>query len=382
MSAHPRVPIPHRSSRPWAAISIFSLLALAAGAALLSRWLGEADALRWLAGTTLSTVFVGWVLWRWTPLHRSPTGETISRFGPGAVASLVRGLASAWLVGLVATRASAMALGWAPSAIVLLAAVLDLLDGRLARASGTASEMGRRVDLDLDGFTTLAAYALAVHLGKLPPGFLLIGGLRYEYLFGEWVLRQVGVSLRPVPPSTARRIIASLQSGFLVGVLLPISAPPATTLAGGVIAAALLASFGRDALVVSGALDPSSDGYRRIIAGMRLIMLRALPVGIRVALVAVLAWEWIGAGQNASTTGLAAVSLRAFLIAAVPCLLLGMAGRTAALGIVVLYLWRISEIGATPERLWIFGGACLVVVLGSGAWSVASPESRLFRREG
>jgi hypothetical protein len=149
-----------------------------------------------------------------------------------------------------------------------------------------------------------------------------------------------------------------------------------------VIAAVLLASFGRDALVVFGAVDPRSEAYRRIIAGMRSILLRALPVGIRVALVAALAWEWIGAGQKVGETGLAAVGLRAIVIAAVPCLLLGMAGRTAAFGIVVLYLWRISELGSTPERLWIFGGACLVVVLGSGAWSVASPESRLFRREG
>jgi hypothetical protein len=148
-----------------------------------------------------------------------------------------------------------------------------------------------------------------------------------------------------------------------------------------VIAAVLLASFGRDALVVFGAVDPRSEAYRRIIAGMRSILLRALPVGIRVALVAALAWEWIGAGQNPSGTGLAGVALLAILITAMPCLLLGMAGRTAALGIVVLYLWRISELGASPERLWIFGGACLVVVLGSGAWSVASPESRLFRRE-
>jgi phosphatidylglycerophosphate synthase len=272
-------------------------------------------------------------------------------------------------------------LGWVPSTLLLLAAVLDHLDGRLARATGTASEMGRRVDLDLDGFTTLAGYALAVHLDKLPPIFLVVGGLRYLYVFGEWALRQAGISPRPVPPSTARRVIASLQSGLLVGVLLPISGPPAAAVAGGVIAAALLASFGRDALVAGGLIDAASDAYRRMIAGMRSITLRILPVGIRVALAAALAWEWFGAARHGGETGPGAIGLRVIVIAAAACLLVGVAGRTAALGIVVLYLWRISELGATPERLWIFGVACLVVVLGSGAWSLAAPETRLFRRE-
>ena len=93
------------------------------------------------------------------------------------------------------------------------------------------------------------------------------------------------------------------------------------------------------------------------------------------------AWEWFGAAQFAGETGPGAIGLRVIVIAALACLLLGVAGRTAALVIVVLYLWRMSELGATPERLWIFGGACLVVVLGSGAWSLAAPETRLFRRE-
>ncbi|MEX0787663.1 MAG: CDP-alcohol phosphatidyltransferase family protein [Anaerolineales bacterium] len=381
MSEKAPVPIGHRPRRPWAAVSFFSLLALAVGTSLIWRWLGEAEALRWLAGAALSTAYVGSIFWRWTPLHRSPTGEPIPRLGPGTIASLVRGLTSAWLVGLGATRASAMDLGWAPSAMVLLTAVLDHLDGRLARATGTASEMGRRVDLDLDGFTTLTAYALAVHLGVLPPIFLIIGALRYLYLLGVWALGQLGISPRPVPPSTARRVIASLQSGFVVGVLLPISGSPSSVVAAGVIAAALLASFGRDTLVVSGAVDVGSDGYRRIVAGMRLILLRALPVGLRVALAGALAWEWIG-DPNGGVTEPVAVGLQAILIVAVACLALGMAARTAALGVVVLYLWRISELGPTPERLWVFGAACAVVVLGSGAWSLASPESRIFRYEG
>ena len=133
-----------------AAASVFATLCLALGVFLAHRCCGDREALGWLLAAALPTLYVLWAFARALPHHLRAT-QTPLPFAPSTGASLLRGLICAWLIGVVGTRLSAAELGWGPSVGLLAAAVLDHLDGKWARASGTASEMGRMLDLDLDG---------------------------------------------------------------------------------------------------------------------------------------------------------------------------------------------------------------------------------------
>ncbi|MGH2606593.1 MAG: CDP-alcohol phosphatidyltransferase family protein, partial [Anaerolineales bacterium] len=239
--------------RRWVAAVLATAAGLAAGYRV---WFVTGDreqGIAWVAWAGAASGYVLWVFWRALPEHRRRSdGRLLDQLGPGNVATLARGAGAAWLFGLLGTTLPSAELGWTPSLLCLVIAVLDHVDGRLARASGETTGLGEKLDLEYDAFSNLAAYALAVHLGRIPAVFLLLGFLRYIFASGLWLLRRRGRTPRPLTPSTGRKVIASLQWGFLVGVLWPIVSPPATTIAAVLMAAALSTSFGRDWLVLSG----------------------------------------------------------------------------------------------------------------------------------
>jgi phosphatidylglycerophosphate synthase len=132
----------------------------------------------------------------------------------------------------------------ATSLIVALAAVvivLDGVDGRIARRTGTVSALGARFDMEVDAFLILV---LSVYVAtSLGPWVLLIGGMRYAFVAAAKVLPWLNGTL---PPSTARKTVAALQGVMLLlagsGIL-----PYALTFAVVALALGLLTwSFGRD----------------------------------------------------------------------------------------------------------------------------------------
>jgi len=125
--------------------------------------------------------------------------------------------------------------------LVVVALALDLVDGQVARRTGTVSAFGARFDMEVD------AFLIAVLSVYVAPGFgwwvLAIGAARYLL----WLAERVWPWLRrPVPPRRWRKVVAAVQ-----GVTLAVAASellPATLVeAALVVALALLAeSFGRD----------------------------------------------------------------------------------------------------------------------------------------
>jgi phosphatidylglycerophosphate synthase len=352
---------------------------LAAGWFWLTRSAGAEEAVRWLALAGAGTAYVFGALWRFLPEHRVKDGGLLSRLGPGNLLTVARGTLVAWLFGLLGTRMSSEVLGWLPAGLYLAVVVLDHVDGRLARASRTATHLGERLDLEYDGFSAFTAYALAVHFGRLPAVFLGIGLLRYAFQLGEWALPRFSRSPLSLPVSRGRRAIASLQSGFLVGLLWPIVGPPVATVAACLMGAALLGSFGRDALIVSGAIDRAS--YWRFSSRARWFLLGALPIALRWALAAMVGFDLFlatgigGLGSNGEI-------LKAATLLAIPALVVGAAAPSAAAVILVADIWAMGAAGPSLLGLVIEAVAFLVAGLGSGGWSVWKPENRLFDREG
>jgi phosphatidylglycerophosphate synthase len=130
--------------------------------------------------------------------------------------------------------------------LVVIASValsLDLVDGWVARRTNSVSELGARLDMELDALLILVLSVLvAVSLG---PWVLLIGLMRYLFvLAGSRYPWLVG----PLPPSRARKVVAAVQGVVLVAAVVP--ALPVALAVAAVLAAllSLLWSFGRDTL--------------------------------------------------------------------------------------------------------------------------------------
>jgi len=137
-----------------------------------------------------------------------------NRLEPASWVTLVRATLSVGVAALVAdsfARATPVALLVALAAISL---ALDLIDGWLARRTGTASELGARFDGEVDAFLILALSVYAAPAYGM--WVLAIGAARYVFLAGEWLLPWMRA---PLPPRNWRKVVAAAQ-----GVVLTIAA--------------------------------------------------------------------------------------------------------------------------------------------------------------
>src|SRR4051812_47555979 len=159
--------------------------------------------------------------------------------GPASWVTLARATLA---IGVAALVADSLTNGARVALVVTLAAValaLDLVDGWVARHTGTASALGARFDAEVDAFLILA---LSVYVARGSGAWVLaIGAARYLFLAGEWLLAWMRA---PLPERRWRKVVTAAQ-----GVVLTVAAagvlPRALTQALLVAAlTALAASFG------------------------------------------------------------------------------------------------------------------------------------------
>jgi phosphatidylglycerophosphate synthase len=94
-----------------------------------------------------------------------------------------------------------------------VAAVLDAVDGRLARASGMASRFGARFDLETDAALVMILAVLAWQFGQAGPWVLAIGLARYGFVLAGRVWTWLR---RPLAPSFRRQAVAAVQMAALL----------------------------------------------------------------------------------------------------------------------------------------------------------------------
>ncbi|TDC36823.1 CDP-alcohol phosphatidyltransferase family protein [Micromonospora sp. 15K316] len=186
----------------------------------------------WLAGVTYG-LLSGVALTR--GMRRAGTG----RLGPADRVTLTRSTLVGGVTALAAdaiTRPAPVGLLVTLSAVALL---LDAVDGRVARRTGTASALGARFDMEVDAFLLLV---LSVYVAPYAgPWVLAIGGMRYAFVAAGWVLPWMRGTL---PPRQWRKVVAATQGIVLTAAAL---LPGALTTLLLVAALALLVeSFGRD----------------------------------------------------------------------------------------------------------------------------------------
>jgi CDP-diacylglycerol--glycerol-3-phosphate 3-phosphatidyltransferase len=327
--------------------------------------------------------------------HRRDETTLLGDFGPGTSLTFLRGWLLACLAGFLLILRPAGGLGWLPAVTYVLAGVADYLDGYLARISNHATLLGEALDIEFDALGLLIAVALTIHYSVLPVWYLPVGIARYAFLFGLWLRQRTRRPVFPLPPSDSRRPLAGLQMGMLSVMLIPILGPPMTSLAGPLFGIPLLAGFARDWCVVSGVIDPASEGYQELRRVLRLILLRWLPVPLRlIAFLQVIlltrpgilvASGAAGALPIAGPEPMSAAStvLRLAEITAAAAIALGVVPRVSACVVLGTLIVRAAGGDVSPEMLTALLATIGILILGSGALSIWQLEPRwLGRRAG
>lgn len=378
--------------RWWLFVALGATALLAAHLVLRHAW-GQLPARSWLLLSAGVFLYEAGFLRRNLVLNRMTSQSgVLATFGAGNGLSLMRGLCIALLAGFLFSPRPPGVLGWAPAILYTLGDAADYFDGYLARVTNHTTLLGAALDMEWDALGMLVAVGLAIDYGALPLWFLPIGLARYGFILGIWLLERRGRVIHALPPSTSRRAVAGLTMGFMTVMLWPIVPAPIARIAGLFFLTPFAASFLRDWLVVSGIVDPQSPFYLTLRSKARTVFLSWLPLLLRPALaVAVfplvieIASDLTGQIARFSRYGFPLPVLFVPLFALVEgigltMVLFGFAGRFAAFALLFPVGFTIVGTGASANLVFALCMVLAVLILGTGAFSLWTPEAGIFSR--
>ena len=220
------------------AIWLAAILGLLATAALLgvvsaTAGLGVAG---WIAGLATGSAATALIV---TARMRSDQPAIF----PADWVTLTRALLIAGVAGLVAGSSGPPVPVTALVALSAVALVLDAVDGQVARRTGTATELGARIDGEVDAFLILLlSIVVSEDYGSW---VLVIGAARYALLLAGWLIPWLAA---PLPPRYWGKVVAAVQ-----GIVLTVAASGLVDRRAGMIAVAaalllLAESFGRNVI--------------------------------------------------------------------------------------------------------------------------------------
>lgn len=188
----------------------------------------------WLAG-------IGCTAALWAILTAAVRRSGTRSLGPANRVTLARAVLVGGAAALVADRDSGSLAIVALVTLSSVALVLDAVDGRVARRTGSVSPLGARFDMEVDAFLILVlSIQVATSLGVW---VLAIGAMRYVFVAVAWVLPWLS---SPLPPSFARKTVAAAQGVILVVAAARVVPQPLAIVLVGLALALLTWSFGRD----------------------------------------------------------------------------------------------------------------------------------------
>jgi len=165
-----------------------------------------------------------------------------ARFGPANGVTTIRAMLAALAAGLVGHPASPAVL-WPVIGLTALMAVLDGLDGSLARSTRMASAYGARFDMETDAAFILVLSALVWQHEKAGAWVLCCGLMRYAFVAAGWMRPWLAQPLRATRRGKAVAVCQLLGLGVA---LAPIVPWPASAAVAGVTLAVLGWSFAID----------------------------------------------------------------------------------------------------------------------------------------
>lgn len=270
-----------------------------------------------------------------------------------------------------------------PGTLYCGAAVLDRIDGYVARRTGHSSLLGQELDMVSDALGLAVASLLAFGYGQVHSSYLLFGIAYYLFHGGLIWRKSQGLPIYPLPPALHRRAWAGFQMGFLAVVLWPLFLPPVTTVAGFAFMLPALVGFVIDWLIVSGRIDRQSEAVARFFHGLTEVSQSVVQPALRVAIVLMLVvtLEQSGGlnffvsepdGKDILLT--VSVALSAILI------LVGFAGRTASLLLIGLLGWHFREYSPLTFDYLLICSVVWLMLLGTGRFSLWQQDDEWINR--
>jgi len=350
----------------WGAVAVGYVVSAAVGAWGLS-CLGETWRL-WLMGAVVTAAYQLIRVWQLLPLNHPPDATMLfSSFGCANLLTLTRGVPQLLLGGLLIAPTPSGWLWWMPALLYGLTILGDYFDGYLARTRGRVTVMGARLDMAYDALAMVVIAVTGVRYGILPWWYLAVPLARPLFVVGIRLRRRLNRPVAPLPYSATRRMVASLQMGFLAGVMAPLFDRTATRWLATFFMAPLIGGFLRDWGLVSGRLDPTSDLYRRRLRTLGRFLTQRLPLAVRSVIVPSTLLARRSWPESVQWVALISSALMA----------LGLMGRTASgvFLIAVSLATRQHSVNGFDVILLALGTA--VLFLGTGPSAVWSPERRL-----
>lgn len=191
----------------------------------------------YLAGQWLivaSLLWTGMCYFCWSRLDLNRPNQTASLYptlGWGNRLTLLRGSLIAFTGGFLLLPLPDTRLQILAACFYTLAAIIDRLDGFIARRTQQVSLLGNTLDINFDALGLLLAPILAISWGKVHSSYLI---LSFAYYIYQWALRQrahAGLCILPLPENPLRRTLAGFQMGFIACSLWPLFKPEFTVFA-------------------------------------------------------------------------------------------------------------------------------------------------------
>ena len=305
-------------------------IAILLAACVVIKQLAALNALQWLLIAAGLWMFVCWQLWQRVELNRAGEGAPVyPRLGWANRLTLLRGGLIAAPGGFLFQPMVEGIIAWVPGLLYSIAAILDRIDGFVARRSKQTSLLGSELDTVYDALGLLVAPLLAVGYGKIHWSFLLVSAAYYIFVWGLYWRRMHNLPVYPLMPSMLRRTLAGFQMGFIAFILLPCFYAPLTSVIGIAFMLPILMGFIVDWLVVSGRIQSHTTNiefFGRLARTSHNIFQPLLRVLLFIAVVIFVA----------SANGILSPEATIGLLIMTGAVVLGLASRVAALILLVL----------------------------------------------
>ncbi len=311
--------------------------------------------------------FCWWQTWRRADLNRSEKSSTaFPNLGWANNLTLLRGGLIALTGGFLFQSEPIGAATWLPGLLYSVAAILDRIDGFVARRSGRTSLLGSELDTLFDALGLLIAPLLAIQFGKLHWSFFAVSLAYYVFIFGIYWRHKHNRPTYSLLPSQLRRAFAGFQMGFVAVILLPIFPANATVLLGAAFMLPILIGFVVDWLVVSGRIDGTQTTTLTFFSELDAMSKYLFQPALRI-IISTLIFFLIYVEDLLSPVSTVAIAVFATLI------LLGAGARIAALFLLMLcsYLmneWHQPALLFTCSWLLLLGPGNYSLWRGDDAW--------------
>jgi len=346
------------------------LLVVAAGTGVVQGW---PQAGRYLLQAALLWAWAWQQAWRRRSLNYSddPAGLFPS-LGWANQLTLLRGALIAATGGFLFLPVPVAVLAWLPALFYGVAALLDRVDGYVARRSRQVTRLGSELDTVYDALGLVVAPLLAVGLGKVHWSYLLVSSAYYLFQAGLFWRSRHALPVAPLVPTLMRRTLAGCQMGFVALALWPPLQAELTRVAGIAFMVPLLAGFLFDWLCVSGRIQPDRPPLALLLQGLADFSALVLQPLVRLVLAVLLfvAADTVGAVLAASATPLSTAVFVYGLQACALLLVAGVAARIAAISALLLLASMVPVASSTAGIDIALYCAVFVVLLGAGRFSL------------